>query len=491
VDHRPAALAETHVSVVVFVGDRAYKLKKPVTTPFLDYGTREQREAVCHLEVELNRRLAPDVYLGVADVTGPDGQLCDHLVVMRRMPDDLRLSTMVTHGRATPDHVAAVARRIAAFHATAHRSVTIDAAGSLEAVRRLWVDNFAEMTGFAGPLLHPETLGAVEGLALRYLDGRGPLYQRRVADGRIVDGHGDLLADDIFCLDDGPRILDCLEFDERLRFGDVLLDVGFLAMDLERLGSPALARHLLDAYREFAAETHPSSLEHHYIAYRALVRSKIACLRAEQGDATAAPAAASLLDLCARHLYHGRVRLVVVGGLPGTGKTTVAEGVARRLGCTVLRSDHVRKELAGIPATTRAVAPYGEGIYDTTTTAAVYTELLRRAGVALGLGESVVLDASFVGAEHREAAAAVARSGAAELSELRCDTPPDVAAARVARRLAAGRDASDATPAIAAAMADAADPWPGAGRVDTSGEAEAAVEAAVRLLGGPLAAAAG
>src|SRR5213079_1977590 len=110
-----------------------------------------------------------------------------------------------------------------------------------------------------------------EELACRFLAGRGPLFDARIRDGRIVDGHGDLLANDIFCLDDGPRILDCLEFDDRLRFGDVLLDIGFLAMDLERLGRLDLARAFLAAYREASAETHPRSLEHHYIAYRALV----------------------------------------------------------------------------------------------------------------------------------------------------------------------------------------------------------------------------
>lgn len=481
-----AALAETHVSVIVFLGDRAYKLKKAVRTPFLDYRSREGREAICHREVALNRRLAPDVYLGVADVHGPDGAVCDHLVVMRRMPEDRRLSTLVRAGRADDDLMAAVARQVAAFHGRAERSPAIDAAATPEAVRRLWVDNFTEMTDFAGPLLNPDTLGAVEALALSYLDGRAPLLERRLADGRIVDGHGDLLATDIFCLDDGPRILDCLEFDDRLRYGDVLLDVAFLAMDLERLGAPGLARSFLRAYRELSAETHPRSLEHHYIAYRALVRAKIGCLLAVQGDPGGATAAAAQLDLCARHLYHGRVRLVLVGGLPGTGKSTLADDLARRLGWVLLRSDEVRKELSGIASTEHVVTGYGEAIYRPEVTEATYDELVRRAGVALGQGESVVIDASWTASRHRDRAVALARTAHVELDELQCEAPADVAEERVRARLATGRDPSDATPVVAARMAEVADPWPSARTVPTTGSPEESATLALRLLGGPL-----
>ena len=148
--------------------------------------------------------------------------------------------------------------------------------------------------------------------------------------------------------DDGPRILDCLEFDDRLRWGDVLLDVGFLAMDLERLGRPDLARMFLDWYREFSAETHPSSLEHHYIAYRALVRSKISCLR---GGADDQIEALDYLAQCQHHLLDARVQLIVIGGLPGTGKSTLARGLGDELGWPVLRSDEIRKEQVGLDPT--------------------------------------------------------------------------------------------------------------------------------------------
>jgi uncharacterized protein len=480
---RPAEVVETHVSVVLFIGNRAYKLKKAVRMAFLDYSTRAAREAICHREVELNRRLAPDVYLGVVDLLGPDGEPWDHLVAMRRMPDERRLATLVSEGRATSSMIASVARAVAAFHGRAERRPDIDAAAAPQAVRRLWVDNFAEMTDFTRSLLSPDTLGLVEGLALSYVDGRSALLEERIERGRIVDGQGDLLATDIFCLDDGPRILDCLEFDDRLRYGDVLLDVAFLAMDLEQLGRPKLARTFLDAYREYTAETHPVSLEHHYIAYRALVRSKVSCLVAANRDPRGAATASALLDLCARHLYQARVRLVLVGGPPGTGKSTLADELGCQLGWTVVRSDEVRKEAAGLRPTDRAVAAYGTGLYTPALSETTYAELLRRAEVATSRGESVVLDASWASAAQRGLARCLARTTHSELVELHCECPADVAAARLTGRLALGTDASDVTTDVAERIRNRFDPWPGAHVIDSTGTVRASAAEALRWLG--------
>lgn len=482
-DAGAAAVAETHISVLVAVGDRVYKLKKPVALPFLDFSTREKRLAACRREVELNRRLAPDVYLGVADVTGFDGRPCDHLVVMRRMLPERRLAALVRAGDDIDVELHRIARLLASFHAAAPTSDAIADAGSPEAVRRNWDDNFEQLQPFVGPVLAPRACARVEELAHRYLDGRGPLLHRRMETGRIRDGHGDLQAEDIFCLDDGPRILDCIEFDDRLRHGDVLADIGFLAMDLERLGSPAAGERFLALYREFAGETYPGSLASHYIAYRAHVRTKVACLRHAQGDPEAAAAAQGLLSLTQRHLEAGRVVLVLVGGLPGTGKSTLASGLAERRGWSLLRSDEVRKERAGLAVDQPAPAALGEGLYRPEVTAEVYAALLERAGRALEMGEAVVLDASWSDGRWREAAAAVAQRTASDLVELRCEAPAEFAAARMAERRRRGGDPSDATPAVAAAMAATADPWPGAVAVDTTGTPASALERALAVVG--------
>jgi aminoglycoside phosphotransferase family enzyme/predicted kinase len=476
-------LAETHSAVVFFVGDRAYKLKKPVDLGFLDFRDRAAREAACHREVELNRRLSPDVYLGVADVTGPDGGRCDHLVVMRRMPPDRRLSTLVTAGADVDTDLWHLAHLLATFHAKAERSAAADEAAGLDALAGRWADNTAVLRDHADRFVDGAAVDRARALADRYLAGRRDLFERRVAEGRAVDGHGDLLADDIFCLDDGPRVLDCIEFADRYRLGDALADVAFLAMDLERLGHPDLADRFLAAYRQHTDDAWPASLAHHHIGYRAHVRAKVSVIRAAQGDGASAGEARRLLELALRRLDAGRVRLVLVGGLPGTGKSTLAAGLGEALGAAVLRSDEVRKELAGLTPTTPAPAPFGQGLYSPASTARTYDTLLGRAAVALRLGEVVVLDASWMDPSARATARRVALETASDLCELRCEAPPELAARRMRARAETGGDPSDATEAIAAAMAATAAPWPEATTVDTTGEASATRHAALTALG--------
>ncbi|MDZ7679443.1 MAG: AAA family ATPase [Acidimicrobiales bacterium] len=484
VNDSPPGVAETHSGIVFFVGDRAYKLKKPVDLGFLDFTTREARHLACHREVELNRRLSPDVYLGVADVVGPSGELSDHLVVMRRMPEDRRLSTLVGADAELDDDLDRLAQRIAEFHAAAERGPEADAAAGADALASRWSSNTTGLEAFAGRYVTAEAVHAVDALAHRYLEGRRPLFGQRIAAGRACDGHGDLLADDIFVLDDGPRVLDCLEFDDALRLDDALADVAFLAMDLERLGRADLADTFLGAYREHSGDSWPASLAHHHIAYRAQVRAKVAAIRADQGVAGSAEKAAALLDLARRHLDSAQVRLVLVGGLPGTGKSTLAAGLHDALGAVVLRSDVVRKQLAGRSPDEPAAAPFGEGIYRPAATEATYEELLDRARTTLGMGETVVIDASWSDERHRAAARRLAEAAAADLVELRCVAPAEVAAARVRERGDRGGDASDADATIAARLEEVADPWPEATPVDTGPGPEAARDAAVAVIEG-------
>jgi aminoglycoside phosphotransferase family enzyme/predicted kinase len=478
---QPARLVETHTAVVVFLGHRVIKVKKPVRLPFLDFSTREARRRACEDEVALNRRLAPDVYLGVGALVDPDGE-AEAVVVMRRMPDERRLAALVARGADVDDHVRQLARLLAAFHASAATSPQIDRAGDPATVRGLWEASFAQVAAYVGRILDPGTEARTEELVRRYLSGREPLLRWRVQRGQMRDGHGDLLADDVFCLDDGPRVLDCIEFDPGLRHGDVLADIAFLAMDLERLGAPDAAAALLRAYAEFSAETHPESLAHLYVAYRAHVRAKVTCLRSDQGEPSAAAEARPLAALALRHLEAGRCRLVLVGGLPGTGKSTLAEGIADRLGWLLVRSDVLRKQLAGLPDRARAGAAYRHGIYTAETTARTYQEMIDRARRALRLGESVVLDASWTDDRWRLLAAHAAETTASELVELRCDAPPEVTAERLALRAAAGLDPSDAGPDVAARMATDADPWPSAYVVDTTPGAGLVIDCVVHHL---------
>ncbi|HVS05811.1 MAG TPA: AAA family ATPase [Candidatus Dormibacteraeota bacterium] len=477
---RRAGLSETHCSVVVFAGDRAYKLKKPVKFAFLDFSTRAAREVACRREVELNRRIAPDVYLGVADVVGPEGTVCDHLVVMRRMPEERRLATLVERGTPVTEDLRRIARTVAAFHARAETSPEIAAAATRDAVLANWEQSFREMRPFYGSLLDHEAAMRVEVLVRRYLAGRQRLFDERIAHGFVRDGHGDLKSEDIFCLDDYPRILDCLEFDDRLRHGDVLADVAFLAMDLERLGLPKEAERFLGWYEEFSGTHAPTSLRHHYIAYRAHIRAKVACLRRAQG-AEGGEDPAQLLELTRRHLEKSLVALVLVGGLPGTGKSTLAAAVGQAKGWAVLRSDEIRKQQGRLGASDPALAPWESGLYTPARTRATYEELLRRACIALERGESVILDASWHDPQWRLAAARVAAETYSDLVALHCQAPSAIASARLAARKQGG-DASDASPETHARMAPLFAAWPRATTIDTTVEPTASVASALEAI---------
>lgn len=325
-----AEVRETHTAVVFFVGDRAYKVKKPVDLGFLDHTTVAARRATCEREVALNRRFAPDVYLGLGEFHSPETDTPEPLVVMRRMPAERRLSRLVREGTDVDEVLRAVARLLATRHAGSPRTRDVDEQGTRDALAARWEASFAQVRALADDGLVPEGVEEVERLVRRYLAGRKRLFDMRIERGRVVDGHGDLLADDIFCLDDGPRVLDCLEFDDRLRYVDGLDDAAFLAMDLEQLGAPEAAALFLAAYSEYSGDAAPPSLRHHYVAYRAFVRAKVALIQARQGAPGAEGAARRLIATALRHLRTSAVGLTLVGGLPGSGKSTLSGALADR-----------------------------------------------------------------------------------------------------------------------------------------------------------------
>lgn len=460
---------ETHSGIVILLGGLAYKLKKPVDLGFLDFRTPEARALACRRELELNRRLAPDVYLDVGTFARTDGTPDEPVLVMRRMPDERRLATLIRDGVNVEGDLRLVARQMATFHAVALRSEAISAAAGPQGLRRRWRNNLDETDRYAGTVLDAELCAEMRTLAMAFVDGRGPLLAERAAAGHAVDGHGDLIAEDVFCLPDGPRILDCLEFDDALRWVDVLDDLAFLAMDLERLGRPDLARGLLDRYEEFSGTPTVDSLRHHYVAYRAFVRAKVACIRSVQGDGGAAAQADTFARLALDHLRSGEVRLVLVGGAPGTGKSTVAAGLADAMGAVLLSSDAVRRELDQ-PGNVR---------YGAEAKAAVYRALLDRAGYLLARGETVIADATWGDTGSREQAAGVAAATSSRLVALECRTPTEVAAARAERRLESGTDPSEAGAAVARTLAGDRAVWPRATPVDTSGSADQAIRVAL------------
>ena len=444
-----AQVRETHTGVVVLLGEKAYKAKKTIATDFLDFTTQAKREAACEREVALNSRLAADSYLGVAHFTGPGSDAPEPVVVMRRYADSTRLASLVTNDRPVHHHLEAIAEKVAQFHRGALRSPVIDDHGTVASVSSRWEQNLKELSQFADSVIPGVFLREVTRLSAQLTAGRGDMFAKRISDGRIIDGHADLLADDIFCAPDELAILDCLEFDDNLRYVDAIDDVAFLAMDLEFLGRRDLGDFFLEEYRRRAHDSAPNALAHFYIAYRAVVRAKVDCVRYAQGHPDAGADARRHMNIALEHLRDGAVQLIVVGGGPGTGKTTLSKALAEQFGAEVISTDSVRQQLERNGAIQGSVGVLDAGRYTRDNVTAVYDEVLRQARILLARGESVILDGTWRDPMQRERARQIAGQTSSPIVELTCAAPLEDTSARIQSR---GVTDSDATPGIAAAM---------------------------------------
>lgn len=474
IESTPVAASDTvttHISLLVLTGDRVLKFRRPIVTDFCDFTTIEARLHDCEREVELNRRLTDDVYLGVGRVQFPEGETDDAepCVVMRRLPADRLLSTMVAAGEDIDGAVRAIAGQLADFHARLKPVATTNPDYGPRTVHARWTDAVEQLRPRAHDPAAREDLDEIDWLATRWCTGHAPLFRARVDDGFVRDGHGDLRAENIFCLDDGPRILDCIEFDDELRRVDVATDLAFLVMDLRRLDRAGEADTLVAEYEHASGTSVPRGLLEHDVAYWALVRAKVTHLRAVQGEPSVHSQAVQFEALALDQLRRARVRLVVVGGLPGTGKSTVARDLSAATGWAVVSSDHVRKELAKLSHTARTGDGFGVGIYRPDRVAATYAEMLRRARRILEQGQSVILDASWSRSTDRADAASLALVTDAVLLEIHCTLDEEVAHARLVTRIERRTDASDADPEIARLMATTYEPWTSALPIDTTG----------------------
>ena len=460
-----AHVRETHTGLVILLGDKAYKAKKPVSTDFLDFSTLACRRDACEREVALNSRISRNSYLGIADFSGPHGGPPEPVIVMRRYADSTRLASMVKNGQPVHDQLRAIAETLARFHADAIRGPAIDSQGTVGAVSARWRENLEELQ------LHPETVISraavqeVQRLATQFISGRTSLFAQRIDEQRIVDGHADLLADDIFCTPEELAILDCLEFDDNLRYVDTIDDAAFLAMDIEFLGREDLANLFLDEYTGCAGDPAPLSLKNFYIAYRAAVRAKVDCIRVAQGHEEAAADARRHINIALKHLRAGTVQLIIVGGGPGTGKTTLSRALAEQLGAQVISTDGVRRELERAGVLSGMPGVLDAGLYTPENVRSVYDEVLRRARVLLSSGTSVVLDGTWRDARQREHARELADQTSSPMVELTCSVALEKAAARIQTRR---MTTSDATPRIAAALAEHTDASTDGHLIDTS-----------------------
>ncbi len=463
---------QTHISAVFLAGAYAYKIKKPVDLGFLDFSTLAKRRHFCDQEVLLNRRLAPSVYLGVVPVTRSgegvqvegDGEVIEWAVKMRRLPESATLEKRLQRGELARESVAHLARRIAAFHAEAQKGETISRFGRFDVIARNMRENFDQSIAQVGRTISSAVVDRLRSLTEQWLERLRPIIEKRAAHGVPRDTHGDLHLDHVYLLPDRPPpddliIVDCIEFNERFRFADPVSDMAFLSMDLLFHDRPDLAQTFAEVYFETTKDAEGQTLLPLYTAYRAAVRAKVEGVKlgeveipdAERRRATEKARALWLLSLDRLERANRRPCLILIGGLPGTGKSTLARRLAEHASFRVIRSDVVRKELtAGIGASP-ATPAFEQGIYSPTWTERSYAECLRRAERLLFQGERVIVDASFREDSRRRLFLELARRMCVRRLFLCCETE----AALVRQRLENRRnDASDADSLIYGRMSD-------------------------------------
>jgi aminoglycoside phosphotransferase family enzyme/predicted kinase len=441
---------QTHVSHLFFAGDYVYKVKKPVNLGFLDFSTLEKRRAAAIAELELNRRVSPDIYLDVAAVHRDDEDRLSFgdpaiveeiAVVMKRLPEEARLSKLIESDTATPAMMQSLGRLVADFHARAETSPEIESFGSLDTVRHNWDENFEQTEPFIGRTLTHRTWDLCKRDIERYMRVYADLFEMRVKDGWIRDCHGDLQTDDIFIDPEtgAAKVLDCIEFNERFRFSDTLADIAFLSMDLRNRGRDDLAKAFLDAYYERVTDQPVPSLLRFYESYRAYVRGKVRSFVIDQtGPSAEMKAAASdearrFFDLSLADALRLRPRLILVTGLMGSGKTRHANELARRAAARVLHSDVVRKQLAGLDPQEEQKVAFGTGIYSSDWTEQTYAALVAEARKELAWGNSIILDASWSKARHRAMARRAATEREALFAIMECAAPEEVLRHRLSK----------------------------------------------------------
>lgn len=480
-------VVQTHISIIFLVGDRAYKVKKPVDLGFLDFTSLDARRHFCEEEVRLNRRLTRDVYLGIVKIlkcedgeiivseaiSGGDesrqndpGEVIDYAVLMQRLPQEAMMDRRLARGEIDNDILDRLAGMLVLFHAACPTGTGVVEHAEPEELRNQVRDNFSELgsscnsgdggggEGRVDGVISPGILDFVRCNLLALIDRHEPLLRTRIAGGRIREGHGDLHSRNICVLDEHNRtpneivIYDCIEFSHALRCRDVACEIAFLAMDLDFNGYRAFASHFVREYAARANDPEIHDLIAFYKMHFAVVRSKVEALRSceqevNDEDRRTARAAARRYS-CLAAGYALQPCLILMCGLPASGKSHVARSLESPLGARILRSDVIRKELAGMSPTDRGRSGDESGLYSHDMTERTYAEMLSRATQELERGKSVICDATFPVSLFRAPFMRIADEHHARAFLIETTAPESAVKERMADRASDAAEASDA-----------------------------------------------
>ena len=447
-------ILETHISTVLLTGRHAYKLKKPVDLGFLDFTTLDARRHFCEQELRLDRRLAPSLYLAVVPITGTldapvmggMGEAIDYAVQMREFPQDALLSRVLARGLLAPADIDALAGEVARFHDRIDIATAASPFGSPEMIAGYARQNFMAHDGSAAAARR--ALASLSRWTESELGLRAATMRRRKAEGFVRECHGDLHLGNMAEIDERIVIFDCIEFNDELRWIDVMSEVAFTAMDLADRGRPDLARRFLNAYLERTGDYAGLAVLRFYLVYRAMVRAKVVAVRAAQvgvGSARAALHAESrgYIVQALRYARRTQPTLILMHGFSGSGKTTVAQDLLERIDAIRIRTDVERKRMHDIPSDPAGTAVAG-ALYSPGATARTYERVRDHAAIALDAGFTAIADGTFLQRTQRD----LLRGLAAErrIPFVIVDVSADDATLheRLARRARTSNDASDA-----------------------------------------------
>jgi aminoglycoside phosphotransferase family enzyme/predicted kinase len=447
---------QTHISHLFLTDLHVYKIKKPVDFGFLDFTTLEKRRFYCYEELRLNRRLSPDIYLGVVELRdagsgvicfGGDGQLLEYAVKMVRMPEARMMSRLLELGQVSRADIDAIAVKVAHFHGNADQGNGIELFGTVEVIKTNWLENLCQATPYIGRTLTASDLHLIGEWALQRLEDDRLLFQGRIQDGFIRECDGDLHSENI-CLDGQVHIFDCIEFNEKFRYSDTAADVAFLAMDLENHGRCDLAERFVEQYCELSGDSDLRQVLPLYLTNRAFIRGKVESFRlddpqiSDQEKKAAHQRSQRFFRLARGYVVRERLpkTLFLTCGPTGCGKSAVAEELAFQLGVQQFSSDRERKQLAGVE-----LSDHGAEIYSADWNEATYQRLFELAQEQLDAGNSVIVDATFRQEVDRNCFVKMGEAVGAAVVILYLDCPADLARQRLEQRNTRTDAVSDGT----------------------------------------------
>ena len=452
---------ETHISYVLLTGKHAYKLKKAVDLGFLDFTTLASRRFFCEQELRLNRRLAPELYLDVVAITGTidepvidgKGPVLEYAVKMREFPQDALASRVLDRNELGVADIDMLAAKVAAFHATSQKAAADSAFGAPETILRAALANCKSLLAGAASPAERRTIEALHTWTEREHAARNAAFRGRREGGFVRECHGDLHLGNIAVIDGEVTIFDCIEFNEQMRWIDVMSEVAFTAMDLQDRGHAELAHRFVNAYLEITGDYAGLSVLRFYLVYRALVRAKIALLRAIQlppGEARAPLYAErdGYLRLAEAYARSPEPAILITHGITGCGKTTLSQALLEQIGAIRIRTDVERKRLHGLAPTSRSDAATARMLYGADATRRTYDHVLHLAASVAAAGFVAIVDGTFLRRWQRDRFRRLAAELGIPFVIVAFSASEGVLRRRVAERARRGTDASDADVAV-------------------------------------------